>query len=364
MYWTLFVENYFLFTLKCLAMKKGIFTFLALVAALSTFATTHTVSNATTNPSQFNNLQTALDAASPGDTILLDATSISYGNAIVTKQVHIYGAKSQPGQGPQINALTLTGGDVDGSTLQSLHVVTLGTNTENGDAIDYIEVRRCHIGNVALDAPGDATYSFWNFEGNIFYAIYPYYSFYINDNYDILSYSSFRYNVFYSWVTGLQNCELDHNIFTAGTESEVPLQTISYTTVSNNIFYKVSANTGIYANHLTYINNISFSSDPTFPIGVDDNIGSGNITNSNPMFTNVPANAAYQPSYDFTLMAGSPALGAGSDDENLGPVTSMAIFRHDCEPDIPVVRSVVLPGGNTVPAEGSFQITVNSVSHP
>jgi hypothetical protein len=348
-------------------MKKILYFSALFVMPFLAKATSHTVSNQPYLPAQFPGLQAAHDAAAAGDTLLVESTGISYGTLDVNKEIHIYGATSLTGEGPRINALTITGTACSGSSFQSLDIFACTTVPTADQAMDFVSFRRCNIGSVGIGTQGTASYHNWVFEGNVFSTVSGIASFNYNVNggglYGFTS-ATFKDNLFYSNISGVSNSLLDHNFFTNPNNGVTVNYAFNFCTLRNNIFYGVSSNDGGYSSNIVYLNNISFGGlTNTFPIGSNSNTGSGNMENVDPMLVNVPINQAYLTTFDFHLQSGSPALAAGYDNENLGVYYSTTTFRADGEPDIPVVRSVLIPGGNTVPAQGTFQITVNSVSH-
>jgi hypothetical protein len=348
-------------------MKKILYFVALFVVPSLAKATSHTVSNQPYLPAQFPSLQAAHDAAAAGDTLLVESTGISYGTLDVNKEIHIYGATSLTGEGPRINALTITGSGSSGSSFQSMDIFACSTLPTNNEAMDFVSFKRCNIGSIVIGIQGTSTYHNWVFEGNVFSTVGGGASFYYNVNLGGLyafSFATFKDNVFYSNITGVSNSLFDHNFFTNTNNSATVIASFNFCTVRNNIFYGVGSNDGGYSSNVVYLNNISFGGlTNTFPLGLNNNTGSGNMENVDPLMVNVPINQLYLSTFDFHVQSGSPALAAGYDNQNLGVHYSTTTFRADGEPDIPVVRSVLIPGGNTVPAQGTFQITVNSVSH-
>jgi hypothetical protein len=68
-------------------------------------------------------------------------------------------------------------------------------------------------------------------------------------------------------------------------------------------------------------------------------------------------------SYDYTLDAGSPGIGAGSGGSDIGIYAGNGVYRKDGEPAIPIIRQVNVPGGTTVPANATFTINIISEAH-
>jgi hypothetical protein len=87
------------------------------------------------------------------------------------------------------------------------------------------------------------------------------------------------------------------------------------------------------------------------------NLGSGNIVDANPVFTNFPLQGgALSYSHDFTLLPGSPAIGAGTDGTDIGILGGMLPFDVGANPYFPQMMEVSLPSGSSVPAGGTLNV--------
>src|SRR5690554_6559770 len=78
----------------------------------SLFAGISTVNNTNPSPGQYNDLQTAIDAAQSGDSLLIHRSRTSYGNATITKRLVLIGEGVLPNKSPQgtssLGNITLT----------------------------------------------------------------------------------------------------------------------------------------------------------------------------------------------------------------------------------------------------------------
>lgn len=341
-------------------MKKALLLSALFISCIALNATTHTVSNASHLPAQFATLQAAVDAAADGDTLLIQNTGIPYASVTLNKELHFFGSSSIPGQSARIETLLLDGAVCNGSSFTSIQIHNVNSTSAAPQAYSDLTFRRCHIGYMGLATGTGVNYANWLIEGCVFY-VGATNSFYVNVNYSTANFFVFRNNICFGYVLGLYDAQISNNIFAATNNTNPGLQEVASSVISNNIFYGSTAS--VTGPNLELYNNISFGgSSTTFPIG-SGNIGQNNIENVDPMFQNFPLNAPYSSDLNFALQAGSPAIGAGVDGQDLGLYDGTGIYRADTEPDIPVVRSVVIPGGNIVPAQSTFQITVNSVSH-
>jgi hypothetical protein len=69
-------------------MKTILTTLIVGIFSLSSMATVHTVSNNPNSPGEYNNLQTAIDAATNGDTLYVHGSPTSYGKHLSQPQLN------------------------------------------------------------------------------------------------------------------------------------------------------------------------------------------------------------------------------------------------------------------------------------
>jgi hypothetical protein len=116
------------------------------------------------------------------------------------------------------------------------------------------------------------------------------------------------------------NIRVEHNIFSGS--SNIALQQITDAIITNNIFYGTLPNSsGAPFHSNTFSNNLVLNTY-TFPpaaLGGPANSGVNNITGVGPLFTNAPVSIGYNATFDYTLQAGSPCIGAATTGENIGP---------------------------------------------
>ena len=109
----------------------------------------------------------------------------------------------------------------------------------------------------------------------------------------------------------------------------------------------------------TLTNNLSRLNTVYPPTGTG-NTASGNISNANPNFTTYTVNTNYSTSYNFTLMAGSPAIGTGLGASDIGPHGSTTNFSEKGEVLIvPIIRSLSVSNPNIAP-NGTLNIQINA----
>lgn len=130
---------------------------LALVAALlsctDVFATTWTVSNNPNKPAQKDNLQTAIDEAQEGDTLLVYGGGADYGNITLNKQLRIIGEGiGHQVQTPTVSTFYMTRNTDDetisssGSIIEGMKFIANFYVCQNsGDILNNIAIRRCQL---------------------------------------------------------------------------------------------------------------------------------------------------------------------------------------------------------------------------
>ena len=129
--------------------------------------------------------------------------------------------------------------------------------------------------------------------------------------------------------------------------------------VNDNIFYGASPRTtagGYSLGSPIFSNNISYNcynNDTTFANGT-------NYVNQNPLFTNVSAVPVTAHSINFALSNSSVGHNGASDATDVGVYGGTAIFNQNGIPAIPYIKTLQITGSNTVPANGTLNISVKS----
>lgn len=340
-------------------MKKLLYSLIVLLSATRAFSSSHTVSNAAWLPAQFATVQEAINAASAGDTILISATGLDYVNSICDKQLYFFSAGGMLGEMPKVY-ITLANSNASGSWFEGLGgSLTTAVGNVNTD-INNVTVRRCRYHalwietTTAADDGRNDAYN-WVIEGCVFTS-------------DFLNIASpFGYSKFHGWT--VRNCIfngqvydltyslIENCVFLGNDPEETALVDVDYSNIQNVIFH------GQRCSPMNSIIQHCISTSSEMNCGT----GTGNTCQSNfpgqsATFVN-SADNFYSDLSDYHLQPNSLGVGDGMNGVDIGVFNSESVFRPDFEPAIPVVRSVTIPGGNTVPAEGSFQITIHTVSH-
>jgi hypothetical protein len=171
---------------------------------------------------------------------------------------------------------------------------------------------------------------------------------------------------------------IEHNLFIAGTCSNPILSSGIGSTfynclnwnISNNIFYNMQGTpSSIVQNNLVYNNNITYSGTTLTSLPPSGSIGSGNLNNTDPLFTSVFTDCTLAPFLldNLRLKSNSPAKNAGTDGTDIGPTGgSYPIYTATNqfltgEPPIPQITSLNITGPSSVAVgNGSLQIQVKA----
>lgn len=349
-------------------MKKHLLLFcIGLLSAGLLMATVRTVSNNPATIAQFSNIQSAVNAASSGDTIYVHGSPNNYSGFTVTnKQLVIIGPGWTPDKNlPHLVQITgpidLTGAGTSGTEIQGLTIATSVTIQSLGvNNIRFIRNRLSQSLNISPSTSG--TISGYLFEGNWFV------------NAAVISSSSytlqnfiFQNNIFYdngccigvsiSGFTNTVNVLFDHNLFYGPSSGAIPVfgSNTQFLIISNNIF--VRRNPANNLSSSTFNNNITFNTTADAPWTVNSNAdGGGNVTGQDPQMTDQASvnGGTNNPLLNFTITAG-PANNSGSDGKDMGllfDASGSLNWTNSRNSRIPRIFSMnittptVAPGGN------------------
>lgn len=351
-----------------------------------------TVSNNPNIPGQYSNLQTAIDAAAPDDTLYVQGSITSYGDVTITKKLKIVGSGMLPDNTSHL-----------GTTIGNIfyRVTADGTSSPSGSSITGCNI---YVLNLCIAANG-ATPS------NI--SIYRNRIASISGN--GFSYSTYSYNLMhiYNNIIGTLyvdrlggNSVVNNNIIVTGVQSTGNLDSGNWVltnnfigeritgcynaTIVNNIIYSSASNwnncTGNYycsfTKNLFYsYNNYQFSGN-FLNNSTDNNTFNttyGNIINQNPSFVKYTisdniysysmSSPPSGPFVDFHLNNDSPGKNYGTDGTDIGiyggttpfveGATTDSRFRYFPMPAMPQMLDLTITNPS-IPANSTLNVNFSA----
>lgn len=352
--------------MKQLILVLALFSFVELQGAILI------VDNSPGSGAPYSSLTSARNAASAGDTLMIQPSAVPYGDFTLNKHLVLIGPGHflEQGKNATLGVLTITSG-ADNSIITGLRLSSV-TGAVFASA-DNITITRNYIegGTFVVSTYGSPSSSNnWIIEGNVLIE---------SSTCGGCALINIRSSNAYNWVIrnnilmtrggGNTNTRLFsdlnatttvyHNIIihrnpgyifggTVGswgnTSNDVLLQ--------NNIFWVQNNNVDYLTNctNCQYVHNLSYS-----PNGQIDTLpGSTNLSNVNPQFVKIPApnNAAFTYENDYRCAPGSPGATAASDGGMVGVYGGGYRFSNNGDPvGIPKIIEMILE--NVVIEEGN-----------
>ena len=347
-------------------MKKAILSLFGLAAlfAMSTAnATVRTVSNDPNSPGQYTNLQTAINAATAGDTLLVSGSGTAYtstdasGLFVIAKKLTLLGTGYNPYK--DLSSVVSTLGNYidlqtgcDGTVIQGF--VLQHVNFYN-NVVNNITIKRNNITGYLIYAYGNG----WLISENWFSGG----SISINGNNTVAQNNVFTIGnnsqVINNSITNVNTLVINNTIFC--TNGATGLFVLNNALVVNNIFYQINgdpnATYGLGSGNLVS-NNVVYGNSNTNPFNVGTglpNAGSNNKLGVDPKFTSLVFDANGNPTVasNFLLLSTSTVKTAGSDGKEPGIYGGSTPAQNPLRgtPAIPQVSSMLLnnvtvaPGG-------------------
>jgi hypothetical protein len=324
-----------------------------------------TVSNNTTYPGQYNSIQTAVDAATAGDTIYIYPSGSPYGETVnINKRLVLIGSGANP-QRPSVPTSFITGFNftssaASGSVLTGMHIYTTILSGSDANPVDNLVVSDCKIdAGVCLFYGNNIL-----IENCIFASNYP-----TGQGIQIPSYSTgniIQNNYIHGYVALRPgtNTIIRNNIFASGDGNTVAFTDLQRgepfgagVKILNNIFFKTNpVGPNAVSDACEFKNNIYHLTGNDVPVNAQS---SGNI-NADPLFVNYPiAGAGFSFEYDFRLQPSSPAINFGTDGKDIGMWGGPSPVNLGFEPPIPRIYDFKVNNA-TVPAGGTLQLTIKA----
>lgn len=155
-----------------------------IVFICSTYGAILIVNNNVNNPGNYNNLQTAIDAALPGDTILVSGSETYYQSSTsgsyisINKKLTLIGAGYNPYTqyrlASKLYGINLTS-DVTNNPCETtiMGFYISGNINANGNDINYIQISRNKIiGSLYFENSSYSNWNYWIIRNNILYDIW------------------------------------------------------------------------------------------------------------------------------------------------------------------------------------------------
>ncbi|MFY0605219.1 MAG: hypothetical protein JXR10_00795 [Cyclobacteriaceae bacterium] len=365
---------------------------IALIALLffsytATNAAQHTVSKDPNRVAQYTDLQLAIDDAANGDTILVYGATTNYGTINIYKPIVLIGEGYNPNIGlvTSISTMTLSRFNstlsASESTIMGINISTLNMSTSftgstfEQRVLENITIMRNNISTMSIGGLSvPETLTNINFINNIFNSvIYMEYSATTEDNEDI-TFSNCIFSggaYFYSGLSRSSGVLTDYsdlsnvkvyNSLLLNYESGFLRQAVGMV-FEDNIFFGMELFQNDYA-QITWNNNLFYLVDQTVDLLTNDNVGSGNLIDTNPLFTNYPATpASFSYDHDYTLQGGSPALTASVSGGEIGIYGGAYPFEVGANPPVPTITEVTIQDGtSSVPVGGTINFNFKAES--
>lgn len=351
---------------------KKLFT-LALISFISSLttlqATVRTVTNDGSGGSQYSSLLAAYNAASNGDTLLLEGTNVQYNNYAGTvptsawnKSLTVIGIGFNPQKDhPRKSRI---GNNAHTSYLSAGFYIGASGSGSRFYGIEFA-VNVYSYGTLTNVLFEDCDFNgFYNFDGYSASGIAFVNCIFDADNSSNVQVGStgnsltnvqFISCLFDGQVNGASNTIggmlFDHCLFLS---TSAPFTGLYNALIKNSIFMNATPS----ASNSSWINNISTQST-VFHTG-NGNSGSGNLYSTDPVFVNYTAGSLYNNNHDYNLQAGSPALGAANDATDIGIHGGYSKFHESGEVLItPIIRSMTINQSNAAPG-GTINVNIHA----
>ena len=309
-----------------------------------------------------NALQNAINAAASGDIIHVIPSETDYGDGLIDdKSLTIIGFGLNPtsdiGLRSRVDEIRLDNVGASGSRISGLYVddVFIAIDATAPHTISNILVENCEIHRLVGAGFGAATSNaisglivrncVFNSSNN---TSDPKALELTNASGVTIENNIIRGECCTAGAVRANGATIRNNLFYDGLGNGIAFIGIVGCVIQNNIFLNTSPQSwGNTGSNNTYQNNISFNTaTDAFPLTINMNSGSGNIEGTDPMLTNVPLSPGGDPDWnydnDFTPLAGSPVLNAGTDGTNIGPTGGAIPFNTEGT-FLPVIQTLTLP---------------------
>lgn len=333
--------------------------FLFLTALLLTFIvkaqTVITVDNSVGSNAQYNDLQSAISAASSGATIYVHASEINYGDIDIDKPLTLIGfSHSGLDKKSMIDEIDLL--DNASNVTISGFLITNDINAINDTVvITNLILENNYMEGTFWSGTSRAGVNNLSVIGNIFYRIGSNSATWLNYTNAIITNNIITSRIY---VNFHESTTIKNNIFTDGSFPVNVGNATGNLEIQNCIFYESSGSTldinsagVVYDNCLSY--NIGSGSYSSLS-------GTSNLNNQDPLFVEDNDNKDFDVTDDYNLQGGSPAIGTGVGGVDMGIYDGSAFIFNNFgyTNGIPTVKITnitdrIAPGAN-------LSVTINT----
>jgi len=348
-------------------MKKTLLLMFIAIAINIKSQTLYTVDNSPSSGADFTDVQEAIDAANPGDTIFIHPSATPYGNFNISKVIHLRSLGHSPqytqGMSAELGNISLTATPgANGITLSGLRFGQLSVSNNNNTFND-LQITNCWFNKISGGTgAGTGTRDNWVIVGCVL----------LGNGFDLIrktngngwlivnNYlrnpdSNWSFNMFrnLNGTDTFRNNIIVTQQSLSGANNEIRLfEECLNLNIENSIFLFMGVGVEhIYTggNSVTYNNCLSFS----YPGETITNLsGSNNLNNTDPSFVDIGSNPYFSTSKNFNIQAGSPASGHGTDGQDIGLFGNSYIYNmYGNAAELPyiskmqILNNVVAPSG-------------------
>jgi hypothetical protein len=350
-------------------MKNLFLVFLLLFIQISFAQVIHTVDNSPNSGADFDNVQTAINAAAAGDTIYIHPSPESYGNITVNKLLHFrslgHSTQYTNGMSAQVGNIVLNSViAAQGITISGLRFGNLSASSNQN--YDNLVISNCYFTKITASTTNNACNN-WVITGSVL----------VSDNFDSINKINSNGWIVTNNHLSQPNSNATWSILRRFNASDifrnniiVTSQNTSNATVFNDcqnflienciiIFMDDSPGFNFTGNSITFNNCLTYHNPG---LVLPDLNGSNNLNNTDPMFVNIGAsnNPAFSINKDFNIQEGSPASGYGTDGQDLGLYGNSFPFNiHGYPADLPFITSLQILN-NVVEVGGTLNVNIEA----
>ena len=281
-------------------------------------------------PAQYDDIFTAIEAASAGDILYVHPAKENYDgedSIVITKPLTIIGGSyfndkyTYGGEITKFNKIRIKAG-AGQVKIANIFTNRITLQAEESTTFNKVSLEYIYSERIDFEAINN---TFLSEELKIINSITP--LIFFNDWIDINKEANINIenNILGQIANGGGvNLLIRNNLFNPAIFGKIALANVYNATIANNIFYGYSGENAIGTNttdFCIYDRNLSYQTYDSFSGGIDNIFGANNFQNKNPSFESVSGNwdaLNKIVNSNFTLKSGSPAIGSGTEGTDIG----------------------------------------------